>query len=641
MEKGEHYGVPLERSDYLELPPHKHSCRPDGFQSWLKGFGRGKRLAVDLFSGAGGLSFGLEEAGWTVAAAVDFDERARQTHEANFPGMSLRMDLGSPEERDRLVGMFEGVSVDLVAGGPPCQPFSRAGRSKIRDLVRQNRRDPHDRRKELWIAYLDVVKRLRPRAVLMENVPDMGLGDDFFVIRTIEDELEELGYATQVRLVDAWAYGVPQHRKRLILLARRDVDEFHWGAAQERTTLKEAIGDLPALDVIARERVGSRNERYEERTERSGFADKMREGAPHGLVWDHMTRRVRDDDYKIFTIMDSKTLYSEIGDKLSEEEKNFQRYSVDHFTDKYKKLDWNELSRTITAHIAKDGYWYIHPSEPRTLTVREAARVQTFPDRFRFAGTRSDAFRQIGNAVPPMLGRAAAEVLQPVEGREMPAEGLHPYWKEVRRSLTEWAVERRSSTEDWYQLPAEQPRLLHAAVMAVLSATKMKSSAIAQMMGVVKDARVLTPALFGKLVAVAPSKAVEKRLKDRLEPLVGASRSLWSDEDHIIDKMPMKPGELAMFRLLAGQDLMLLGQSSLRVAARLNQTDSHRTNRLSNGRVDMVKLVGAGEEAPLRMAAIRLIGMTRCFDKGPYCSACPLLQYCPGTEDNAALDGAV
>ncbi|MGQ4729361.1 DNA (cytosine-5-)-methyltransferase [Streptomyces sp. Ju416(a)] len=623
----QHYGVPLERSDSLELKRHRNSCRPENFGKWLGGFGAGKRLAVDLFSGAGGLSLGLERAGWTVAAAVDFDERALQTHAANFPGMSLRMDLGNPDERDRLVDVLAPAKIDLVAGGPPCQPFSRAGRSKIRSLVEHHGRDPHDRRKELWSAYLDVVKRLRPRAVLMENVPDMGLGDDFFVVRTIEEQLEELGYATQVRLVDAWRYGVPQHRKRLILLARNDVERFGWREELEhdqRTTLRDAIGDLPVLPVVPTERIGQRELPYVKPAKLSKFALDMRKWASRDRVWDHMTRRVRKDDAEIFSSMDSKTLYSQISPEL-------QRYKADHFTDKYKKLDWSDLSRSITAHIAKDGYWYIHPDQeqPRTLTVREAARVQTFPDRFRFAGTRSDAFRQIGNAVPPLLGEAAAEALLPVSDVQSVDGGIQPHWRAVRRDLTAWAEGRRDS-EDWYQLPGGQVSGLQAAVVAILSGTRMQSSHLAAMVEVVRGRTSLSKSTLEALTAAAPSEAVKARVA-RLTVMVG-KKSAWGDEERVREYLKLKPAEVTVYRLLVGEDLLWVGQGALRVAARLHGSESDRTNRLSDGRVDLVKLVGAGKDAPLRMAALRLIGSSLCRAKEPVCDVCPLSKYCVARE---------
>ncbi|MEW2438629.1 DNA cytosine methyltransferase [Streptomyces caniferus] len=632
MKKG-HYGVPLERSDYLKLDPNKDSCTPEGFQDWLEGFGKGKRLAVDLFSGAGGLSAGVERAGWTTAAAVDFDERALETHKANFPGLSLRIDLGDPSERDRLEKILKPAKIDLVAGGPPCQPFSRAGRNKIRDLVKHHGRDPEDRRKELWSAYLDMVKRINPRAVLMENVPDMGLHDDFFVIRTIEEELEELGYATQVRLVDAWHYAVPQHRKRLILLARKDVDDFTWRKPDpKRTTLRDAIGDLPELEVVPTERVGERKLKYQKPRNLSAFATKMRAEAPRGVIWDHMTRRVRKDDYRIFEVMESDTKYSDLQEKLTGDEKKYQRYNAKKYTDKYKKLAWGELSRTITAHIAKDGYWYIHPKQLRTLTVREAARVQTFPDHFRFAGTRSDAFRQIGNAVPPLLGEAAAEVLKPVGDAATEAAGLQPRWREVRNGLTQWA-NRRLDGGDWYQLPSQEPVPLHAAVVAILSGAKIKPAAMTELMTTVRRSKTLTAALFEKLGSAAPTASVRARL-DRMAPLVDKPYDWqWKKRFDVPAKLAMKPAETSLYRLLIGEDLMLVGQSTLRVAARVNGVETDHANRLSDGRVNLVKLVGAGEDAPLRMAAIRLIGASLCREGQPVCSECPLVAHCLSREN--------
>lgn len=640
------YGVPLERSDYLKLNQHKHHCEPEDFDKWVQaGYGKDKRLAVDLFSGAGGLSLGLERAGWTTAAAVDVDQRARETHAANFPGMSLCLDLGDDVQRHEFVQRIldSGADIDLVAGGPPCQPFSRAGRSKIRHLVEYHNRASHDLRKELWRAYVDVVELLFPRAVLMENVPDMGLGDDFSVIRIIEDKLESLGYITQVRLVDAWNYRVPQHRKRLILLARRDGGSFEWDKPKKQTTLHEAIGDLPDLDPQPLLPLGGRLCEYDEQQDPkpSPFAKEMRRRATKGVVHDHMTRRVREDDFRIFTIMDSKTLYSELGEMLRDDEKEFQRYDAEQFTDKYKKLDWQELSRTITAHIAKDGYWYIHPKEARTLTVREAARIQTFPDRFRFAGTRSDAFRQIGNAVPPLLGEAAARVLLV---QDVPAgnEAVDK-WPKLREELTYWAKEQRAGKQ-WYQYPGgRKMKPLGALVMAVLSGSKLRMKQLSNVMDMVAGHRELSQDVYIALRNAAPTVALCKRLEARLGPVVGKPE-VWLNADSVLShskEMGLKPAELALFRLLAGGDIMLVSQSALRVAARVQQNESHLTNRLTEGRLNLIKLLGAGRDAPVRMAAIRFIGENMCRDKQPICGSCPLSNYCPArSQEDEGVEAA-
>ncbi|GAA4297094.1 hypothetical protein GCM10023086_11100 [Streptomyces venetus] len=622
MTKGK-YGVPLERSDCLPLPRHPDSCTEEDFTEWLERH-KGERLAVDLFSGAGGLSLGIERAGWTVAAGVDYNERALETHAANFSGLSLHMDLGNPENRDRLVYLLLNAKVDLVAGGPPCQPFSRAGRSKIRDLVRNHGRDPQDHRKQLWRAYLDVVTRVRPRAVLMENVPDMGLGDDFAVVRIIEEKLEDLGYATQLRLVDAWQYGVPQHRKRLILLARNDIERFDWPPMREQfVSLRDAISDLPKLDFKPRQRVGDREMPYEEPERLSSFARIMRQSAETTVIHDHMTRRVREDDWEIFSRhMDSKTLYSDLPEEL-------RRYRADSFTDKYKKLDWDELSRSITAHIAKDGYWYIHPAEPRTLTVRESARIQTFPDRFRFAGTRSDAFKQIGNAVPPLLGEAAAAAVTPI-GEASANSGLTPHWRRVREELNLWAEQAREQ-DGWYQYPGPEMLPPQAAVMALLSGSRVKQSELRDIMQTIRGMKSVTAKVFERMLMQAPTKSVRDRIS-RLKPLVD-DRSAWREvkEHEVPSKLGFKPAEEALYTLLLGdQDLLLVTQGALRVGARVNDSEADRTNKLTDGRVNLIRLVGAGTNASLRMAALRVIGNDYCKPNQPACGWCPLEKYCQG-----------
>lgn len=615
------------KSERLRLPKHEDHCSEETFTEWAANHSR-DRLAVDLFTGAGGLSRGIQEAGWTIAAGVDFDDRALETHAHNFPGMSLKRDLGDPKVRDELVGLLQDVNIDLVAGGPPCQPFSRAGRNKIADLVRNHGRDAEDHRKQLWQAYLDIVVRVRPRAVLMENVPDMGLSDDFAVVRVIEEKLEALGYATQVRIANAWQHGVPQHRRRLILLARNDVERFEWPEPSALTTLEDAIADLPRLEVQARTLIGDRDLPYDEAAAKSEFATDMRAGAVAGIVHDHMTRLVRSDDLKIFAMMDSRTLYSDLPKEL-------RRYDAENFTDKYKRLDWKELSRTITAHIAKDGYWYIHPEQHRTLTVREAARIQTFPDRFRFAGTRSDAFRQIGNAVPPMLGAAAASALLPLP--DDPASGtVVPSWKTVRDALDVWASENASG-ENWFLYPGPHIKPLHAAVIALLNGTRLKREEMQYLLDALQGRKRLTEQVLANLIRLAPTEPARKRL-ERLQSALGVP-GIWSESRSAVlaEVLKFKPAEERLFAFLLGKDDMLLvNQGSLRVAARVNGSRSDKFNRDTDGRVDLSRLVGAGQMSAHRMAAIGVIGREICGPDRPSCDTCPLITVCRYREESAA-----
>ena len=257
-----------------------------------------------------------------------------------------------------------------------------------------------DERKDLWRSFVEVIDRAEPAAVVMENVPDMALDTEMFILRSMVHELENLGYAVEERVVDTWRYGVPQFRQRLILVALRDGVAFRWPVeTPDKITVWNAIGDLPEVEGGWRPEGGASGwkEYGHPVTE---FQWRMREGVDAedtARVFDHITRPVRDDDNLAFQLMDAKTRYSDLPAEM-------KRYRDDIFDDKYKRLDENDVSRTITAHIAKDGYWYIHPRQNRTLTVREAARLQTFPDRFRFAGPPSAAFRQIGNARPACVG---------------------------------------------------------------------------------------------------------------------------------------------------------------------------------------------------------------------------------------------
>jgi DNA (cytosine-5)-methyltransferase 1 len=619
------YGVKLHRSDVLQLPDHSDACTEERFAAWCaERITSGARLAVDLFSGAGGLSLGLEQAGWTVATSVDFDQRALETHRANFPGLALKVDLGDPKERARIVALLRQTTIDLIAGGPPCQPFSRAGRSKIKSLVDAGVRETEDLRKELWGAYLEVVLEVRPRAVLMENVPDMALGDDFRVVRTIVDALENADYHTQVRLVDAWKYGVPQHRKRLIVLARRDGDEFTWPTPPQPVYLREAIGDLPVLPE--EDPVGDRQLPYRAAAEFSEFVSLMRKEVTEAdTLYDHMTRPVREDDLEVFKLMDHKTLYSKVPEHL-------RRYKADTFDDKYKRLDWNNYSRSITAHIAKDGYWYIHPEQHRTLTVREAARIQTFPDHFRFSGTRSDAFRQIGNAVPPRLGEAAATALKPA-GENAPTENT---WLELHRTLADWG-RRQQQGRSWYIYPGPAVRQAVALVVALLGPVRVEARNLGWALKPLITRRKLIAKELNGLYDAIGDERTKQRLK-KIEELT-SKHKIWDNNDELAKALKLKPAESSVFRLLMGEDVLLATQGPLRVAARVGGSTSHEKNRLTDGRVEVARLIGGGDDAPLRMAALRQLATTNCLPgPEPFCAGCPLQRWCRFSTERPATN---
>lgn len=359
-----------------------------------------KPWAIDLFSGAGGLSLGLRDGGFSVVAAADSDAVAMETHAANIPGLAWVGDLSEPSSFIRQLDAWGIESVDLLAGGPPCQPFSRAGIAKIGNLVKSGSRPAYDERADLWQSFFAILDRLTPKVMLFENVPDFAQAQGGALLISLVDELRNRDYSVHVRELRALDFGVPQHRRRLFVVAVAAGLEFEWPLPVDKPpTVWDAIGDLPEVPPDTRQEIQTYNG-----PPVSSLTKYLRRGLcgdESGLIRDHITRAVRVDDAEIYRRMMPGDTYRDVPSYL-------RRYRSDIFDDKYYRLSFEEVSRTITAHIAKDGYWYIHPSQDRTLSVREAARIQTFPDRFQFAGHPTNRFRQIGNAVPPILAVAIA-----------------------------------------------------------------------------------------------------------------------------------------------------------------------------------------------------------------------------------------
>jgi len=606
------YGVTLRRSPPLRLDRHA-GAPTTAWRTWA--LEQERPLAVDLFCGAGGLSHGLEAEGFVVALSVDSDPWALETHRHNFPGAALQLDLSEPSRVDDLIALLDGLPIELVAGGPPCQPFSRAARSKIRSLVDEGSRDAVDGRRDLWQVFVQVVEAVRPRAVLMENVPDMALGDDSATVRHIVDRLERAGYDTDLALVEARLLGIPQHRERMILVGLRDAGTFEWPAERARVTVRDAIGDLPALGVSS----GALELPYG--APDTAFQHEARGGAtPADVIHDHVTRQVRDDDREAFELMADGVRYPELPERL-------RRYRSDIFDDKYNRLEWDELSRSITAHIAKDGYWYIHPGEHRTLTVREAARLQTFPDRFRFAGTRSHAFHQIGNAVPPQLARTiAAQLIEALNRPHVDSATRSARRRDLRRRMLTWAGSA---------LPASCEPGIPWAALVVATMGRARLNADTVLLTLPTPASV-TP---GRVRSLAQQVPPGDRAADALARLAAAAPAARAgDWDSAAAAAGLGPAGLCWLDHVGLQvDGVIASTATLRVAARLDGTTVDRRRSLSDGKVALALLVGTGPDVPRVNAALAHLGATVCGPQ-PDCSSCPVA---PACESASALAGGV
>ena len=444
------------------LEPNQASCSLDELPGYMRSIAADTPLAVDLFCGAGGLSLGLHRAGFEVVLACDIRPDSIATHRHHFGGCSEQCDLSDPEVLEQLCRRLNaGGEVALVAGGPPCQPFSRNIRwRKHADDVIDQHQELNEGRRELWESFLNVVEGVMPRAFLMENVPDIAQTGDQEVFRGIVSRAEAAGYRVHARLVHAWEHGVPQLRPRLFIAGTRLPDPkgnsycspLVWpkpscSSLEDAVTLDDAISDLPELE-------GDWWEQWNEASDYLGpgnaYQNLMRSWLPvdREELHDHITRKVRGDDLVTFQLMRETGLrYHELSDeqrryavtsRAKREGKLFTNKDREaSFSNKYNILKGGEPCLTVTAHMSKDGYWYIHPQQNRTLSIREAARVQSFPDGFRFHGTPSNRFHQVGEAVAPLVGEALGRAMLDAINRST-EEDLWRSPEPIRQELLDW-----------------------------------------------------------------------------------------------------------------------------------------------------------------------------------------------------------
>jgi DNA (cytosine-5)-methyltransferase 1 len=626
------YGVKLVRGPFLALSPHEAHCgSEDDFLDLARRIRQSHpaaRLAADLFSGGGGLSLGLQQAGFHVILAADHYPEAVETHSHHFPGLTIDWDLAGAAEIEGIASLITRAGIDLVAGGPPCQPFSKAGRSMIRHKVHHGLRDPYDERRDLWRSFLEVVRLSLPTAVLMENVPDMALDKEMFILRSMVEELEGFGYSVEEKLVDTWRYGVPQFRQRLILVALRDQVEFRWPEeSSDRVSVWNAIGDMPEVEGGWRP-IGGADGWIEYDGPQTSFQRKMREGVTdedRDKLFDHITRPVRDDDAQAFAVMDATTKYSDLPTEV-------KRYRDDIFDDKYKRLGEDDLSRTITAHIAKDGYWYIHPRQDRTLTVREAARLQTFPDWYRFAGPPSAAFRQIGNAVPPLVARRLGDAL---ETSLAAGTRAHFTTQSIATRLADWFAERGTLAIPW--LKAETRWQVIAAEMLLDRAETDHVRLLWPILRMRKTPQELS-AMGSALRDIGRLIGREQRVAKLLALADWWTEGLVEPQEATLDysKVPGLAASIADLAVLivplSGEDEseepVLATKGVLRVTSRFGGEPVDRTHRLSDGRMSIARMVGGATN--FRSAHLGLIELANslCRPVQPICYECPLSDWC-------------
>lgn len=354
-------------------------------------------IGIDLFAGAGGLSLGFEQAGFDVAAAVEIDPVHCAVHEYNFPNCKTICasvtDLSGSEIR-RLAGLGD-KEIDVVFGGAPCQGFSMIGKRAL-----------DDPRNQLVFHYVRIVEELKPKYCVFENVKGLTLGKHSEFLKELISALGEAGYdvVSPYQVLNAADFGVPQDRKRLFLIGtRRGLKTPKYPRPVEhRVTVEEAIGDLPDANT------------FDQLMAVDSVAARWTTSSMYG-------QRLRDlqedpDNFGYKRDFDRNMLSSSLRTEhtaLSQERFTATAHGKTEPVSRFRKLPPDGLCNTLRAGTdsARGAFTSprpIHPHQPRVITVREAARLHSFPDWFRFHATKWHGFRQIGNSVPPLLGRAIA-----------------------------------------------------------------------------------------------------------------------------------------------------------------------------------------------------------------------------------------
>ena len=392
-----------------------------------------KYTFIDLFAGCGGLSEGFYRQGFEALAHVEINHwaceslRTRMQYYGykNIEDEVIEYDITADDIIDKLEKAVRGRNVDIIIGGPPCQAYSTAGR------VRDGKKMASDARNYLFESYVKILEYYRPKFFVFENVTGL-LSAKVDGAPIFPKVLDALGNQYKVindpnvLIHNTADFGVPQLRKRVIIMGvRRDVEKdpiqlyngvikTHYNpetpdderiGKQRFVDVREAIGDLPLVEPGQDASTDSFNYPCNNQ-----FLEKIGQPGVHPLM-DHVARKHNNLDRERFQVMiHNHWTFGQLRREMPQYEHEHARV----FDNSYVVQWWDLPSKTILAHIHKDGFQFIHPDERqrRTFTVREAARIQSFPDDFEFKGSRGEKYKQIGNAVPPLFAEALAKSIK-------------------------------------------------------------------------------------------------------------------------------------------------------------------------------------------------------------------------------------
>jgi len=403
---------------------------------------------IDLFAGAGGLSEGFIQHGFHPIAHVEMNKEASDTlrtrlvfHHLRNVGNTepyfkyLRQKISreelwktAPQEvidsvlnneitSESIDDVFKSIDeqlykkkVDVIIGGPPCQAYSLVGRS----------RDPNkmegDKRNYLFRYYAQFLVKYKPKYFVFENVLGLLSAGNQVYLKEMLSLFAQIGYAVDYKILNAEDYGVLQKRRRVVIIGRKGKAKFEFPELEKMENKwqvkKDILADLPVL--VPGQEMNIAN--YTTKKLNSyQLATECRNGIDY--TTQHITRMHNERDLEIYSIAIDKWLNNQERLKYNDLPKRLQTHNnVAAFLDRYKVVDPYGHSHTVVAHISKDGHYYIYPDKKqiRSISVREAARIQSFPDNYFFEGGRTAAFKQIGNAVPPLMASEIANKIKQI-----------------------------------------------------------------------------------------------------------------------------------------------------------------------------------------------------------------------------------